>query len=206
MILDAGCPSARRRVRNRLIAMIRLGGKCIGFDRNTGCPWNTNDPRALQFDHVNGLSEEGRIPNDKIYKSIIYGKAPAGYYQLLCANCNWVKRYECHENRPKHGGEEMRQYRLKREQENRDNPWPAHMLGKFKWPRDIHGMTVQSEDLENLLYLIAEERGIDPTTIPDHKYREDCRVRFNRPYGYVRPKSGDVYLSPIEHFAPKTRV
>ena len=56
---------------------------------------------------------------------------------------------------------------------------------------------MEGETGSNLLYLIAEERGIDPTTIPDHKIRESDRIRFNVPYGWIRPKRGSVYLSPL---------
>ena len=67
-----------------------LGGKCIqcGF----------SDKRALQFDHINGGgSKEYRDSASKSgyhrkkWKSVINGE---GKFQLLCANCNWIKRYE----------------------------------------------------------------------------------------------------------------
>lgn len=202
MVLDAGSPGARSRIRSRLLAMRKLGGKCVGHDNSLGCPWGVDDPRALQFDHINGVSKEtGREPPIKMYRNIAHNTAPEGYYQLLCANCNWIKRYECHETRRDHGGEGLRQFRLQIEKNNRkDNPYWHVRRSEFKWPRDIQGIPVQGETVENLCYMIAEERGIDPTTIPDHEYREDARVRFNQPYGYIRPKSGEKYLSPIEHF------
>ena len=67
------------------------GGSCIrcGF----------TDWRALQIDHINGGGHkelEIRSSN-QIYKMIINGKLRKGDYQLLCANCNWIKRFESNE-------------------------------------------------------------------------------------------------------------
>lgn len=65
-----------------------MGGKCFrcGF----------NDWRALQIDHINGggHKERSRIgPSywNKVLKSFLDKE---GVYQLLCANCNFIKRYE----------------------------------------------------------------------------------------------------------------
>lgn len=63
-----------------------LGGKCCrcGFD----------DVRALQVDHVNGGGHQERkitTSVNKLFKDI---KKIPEKYQLLCANCNWIKRYE----------------------------------------------------------------------------------------------------------------
>jgi len=68
-----------------------LGGKCnrCGFD----------DYRALQIDHING---DGYIERTKgkgfgsdyskrVMQSFLNGE---NKYQLLCANCNWIKRVE----------------------------------------------------------------------------------------------------------------
>ncbi len=65
-----------------------LGDKCVkcGF----------SDKRALQIDHVNGggyqeiknLSARQRYHN--VLKSI---ELKDNKYQLLCANCNWIKRF-----------------------------------------------------------------------------------------------------------------
>ena len=70
----------------RLIALSVLGGKCVkcGFD----------DPRALHLDHIHG---GGGAHNRKVswsvrYRSIIDGTTSA--FQVLCANCNWIKRTE----------------------------------------------------------------------------------------------------------------
>lgn len=66
-----------------------LGGKCVkcGF----------LDIRALQIDHIKGGgNKEMKL---KGYKTIYYEiiKNPESMkdrYQVLCANCNWIKRYE----------------------------------------------------------------------------------------------------------------
>lgn len=70
-----------------------LGEKCVrcGF----------SDKRALQFDHVNG----GGSKEDE---SGLTGQKQLNYYvnnpeiakktlQVLCANCNWIKRHEQNE-------------------------------------------------------------------------------------------------------------
>ncbi len=64
----------------------KLGNKCkhCGFD----------DWRALQIDHVNGdgLKEDGQSRARAFANKVLNDKV--GKYQLLCANCNWIKRYE----------------------------------------------------------------------------------------------------------------
>ena len=62
-----------------------LGKVCVkcGFD----------DIRALQIDHIFGGGTKefrGKTAHGKL-KLI---KASPERYQLLCANCNWIKRYE----------------------------------------------------------------------------------------------------------------
>ena len=70
-----------------------LGGKCskCGF----------SDIRALQIDHVNGggQKEIKKIGSYKMYQNIIENEDVRKNYQILCANCNWIKRYENKENR-----------------------------------------------------------------------------------------------------------
>lgn len=79
--------------KRRLELVALLGGKCVkcGFD----------DWRALQVDHVNGGGNRAvkKLVGNKniaIIKDIVGGSTE---YQLLCANCNWIKRYENNENR-----------------------------------------------------------------------------------------------------------
>lgn len=66
-----------------------LGHACIrcGF----------SDKRALQFDHVNANGSKHRKQNGGIgiYRDILNNPDK---FQVLCANCNWIKRFECGEN------------------------------------------------------------------------------------------------------------
>jgi hypothetical protein len=61
-------------------------GRC-GFD----------DPRALQIDHVNGDGYLDRkltkSHNWELFHEIVLADK-AGRFQLLCANCNWIKKSE----------------------------------------------------------------------------------------------------------------
>lgn len=79
-----------------------LGGKCSN-------PFNLNhgdfiaDKRCLQIDHVNGGGNEERKAkgngNWSFYLNILKKiKAGSKDYQLLCANCNWIKRHINKEN------------------------------------------------------------------------------------------------------------
>lgn len=82
--------SIRRASESRKRVLEIMGGKCIkcGFD----------DWRALQVDHVNGGGSKELKENGQ---RSAYKKAASGdpNYQLLCANCNWIKRYENNETK-----------------------------------------------------------------------------------------------------------
>jgi hypothetical protein len=75
-----------RRKRYRSAALEKLGNRCIqcGFD----------DQRALQIDHIDGGGcKESRVKKEMwLYKRIMDGHTQG--YQLLCANCNWIKRVD----------------------------------------------------------------------------------------------------------------
>jgi hypothetical protein len=70
-----------------------LGNKCVrcGFA----------DPRVLQIDHIHGhgTQERKKQTNNACYYRLILNKIKNGSkdYQLLCANCNWLKRLEQNE-------------------------------------------------------------------------------------------------------------
>ena len=73
-----------------------LGSVCVkcGF----------SDSRALQIDHINGggYTERKLYPTNpkKYYSDILKSiKNNEEKYQLLCANCNWIKRFENNETR-----------------------------------------------------------------------------------------------------------
>jgi len=77
-----------------------LGSKCS----NTNClvPGGCNDLRCLQIDHVNGKGTQERkeAGNTFAYYRLVLKKLKEGSrdYQLLCANCNWIKKSEQGEN------------------------------------------------------------------------------------------------------------
>lgn len=63
-----------------------------------------SDSRALQIDHINGggYTERKLYPTNpkKYYADILKSiKNNECKYQLLCANCNWIKRFENNETR-----------------------------------------------------------------------------------------------------------
>ena len=74
-----------------------LGGQCVN-------PYNLNhgefltDIRCLQIDHVkgNGRQERERFSNYTEMTKYILKEIKAGSkdYQLLCSNCNWIKRHK----------------------------------------------------------------------------------------------------------------
>jgi hypothetical protein len=80
----------RRRLRKE--ALEKLGGKCsrCGF----------SDWRALQIDHIKGGGsrerKETKQASEGLHRLILRTplKTLFGKYQLLCANCNWIKKYE----------------------------------------------------------------------------------------------------------------
>ncbi len=80
------------KTRLRMKAIEMLGGKCVkcGF----------SDERALQFDHINGGGNKLRAGSSgyyvHMYKEIIAG-THIHPVQLLCANCNWIKRTDNNE-------------------------------------------------------------------------------------------------------------
>lgn len=79
----------------KIAAVKKLGGKCS----NPSCKWvnedgtlGCTDERCLQVDHPKGggHKEERKIGTHGIYRRILKGHDKE--YQLLCANCNWIKR------------------------------------------------------------------------------------------------------------------
>lgn len=64
-----------------------LGNKCAN------CSWT--DIRALQIDHIIPIGDASRrLLNHrgvKLYRNVFRNPE---YFQLLCANCNWIKRHE----------------------------------------------------------------------------------------------------------------
>jgi len=84
-------PALRKRYRTN--ALQAYGGKC--------CQCGFSDPRALQFDHVRGggcaeLKKHGMKPS---YYLMIMND-DTGKYQLLCANCNVIKKSQNRHEQP----------------------------------------------------------------------------------------------------------
>ena len=62
-------------------------------------PNRCSDERCLQIDHIHGVWNEPRKVGCLLYEDILYNPESSKIYQLLCANCNWIKRAEKNENR-----------------------------------------------------------------------------------------------------------
>lgn len=79
----------RRRAKDRQRVLDKFGGKCAhcGFD----------DPRALQIDHVNGGGKKEIKEIGQYACQVKARNDSSGAYQLLCANCNWIKRFDNNE-------------------------------------------------------------------------------------------------------------
>ena len=80
---------ASKKLRSEVFAA--FGNKCskCGF----------SDPRALQIDHINGcgMKEMRKIGSNrpKFYRKVLESiSRNEQKYQLLCSNCNWIKRME----------------------------------------------------------------------------------------------------------------
>ena len=94
----------RKYQEKRQLILEKLGNKCV----NCGF----NDYRALQIDHIhgNGSKETRKIGTSGLYRKILSMNITdiKKEYQLLCANCNWIKRHEKKEERRYSIGEKKR--------------------------------------------------------------------------------------------------
>jgi transposase len=93
----------KRRRQKRMKAIKLLGERCRGVT-SAGCRWvnedgtyGCTDVRILQIDHAKGGGADelkhGRkafIGSDGVVIKILRGETNT--YQLLCPNCNWLKR------------------------------------------------------------------------------------------------------------------
>jgi hypothetical protein len=88
--------SKEYRIRMRNAVMEILGNKC--------CKCGFSDSRALQIDHIKGggnkerkekrLLGQGKVYYKEVMESLLKNELK---YQCLCANCNWIKRFENNE-------------------------------------------------------------------------------------------------------------
>ncbi len=85
-----------RRDQYRKAVLDKYGHKCasencrwLNEDNTIGC----TDDRLLQLDHVKGggCKERKRVDPTLLYKLAL--NDTEGKYQLLCVNCNWIKRH-----------------------------------------------------------------------------------------------------------------
>jgi hypothetical protein len=80
----------------RRIEIIQLLGSKCANPYNLPHPDWCNSPECLQVDHINGggYKERHRFKSPySLYKYILEQiKEGSPFYQLLCANCNWIKR------------------------------------------------------------------------------------------------------------------
>ena len=85
----------RKLTRQRFIHLMGGVCNCCGF----------SDWRALQIDHVNGGgTRDPKITWGATYRIHVLNDK-TGKYQILCANCNWIKRYDKNENaKPRNNG------------------------------------------------------------------------------------------------------
>lgn len=81
MLTTTLTPKQRAAVRRQEVLAL-LGGKC----RHCGYM----DDRALQVDHVHGRGRYDRSGTLSYYNRV-KREWNTGKYQLLCANCNWIK-------------------------------------------------------------------------------------------------------------------
>jgi hypothetical protein len=85
--------ATKTRDKRRVYLINFFGGKCVkcGF----------SNPLALHMDHTNGRKGEKRLGNiDNRYFFVKkFPKLAKSIYQLLCANCNFIKMHENKEYR-----------------------------------------------------------------------------------------------------------
>ena len=73
----------------RLKVIEHFGGKCVRC--------NFSDWRGLQIDHINGGGRKSfgeKRSSAVYYHNSLLKEIPGVIYQLLCANCNQIKKYE----------------------------------------------------------------------------------------------------------------
>ena len=85
----------RQRLKDAVYALLGIVCARCGFD----------DSRALQIDHINGGGKadiqkivRGESSRVAYHNSILADPEALKKYQILCANCNWIKRCENKEN------------------------------------------------------------------------------------------------------------
>ena len=82
-----------QKVRTEILDLLGRACVCCGFD----------DLRALQIDHVNGGGGRDRKVGSATYYARILKSIQEGSdeFQILCANCNAIKKYDNKEHNPR---------------------------------------------------------------------------------------------------------
>lgn len=73
----------------RKLALAKLGNVC--------CKCGVSDFRCIQIDHINGggcKENKGGHKPHRLYRDIVNNPNANLIYQLLCANCNQIKKWE----------------------------------------------------------------------------------------------------------------
>jgi len=95
-----------------------------------------SDLRALQIDHIfGGGVTHLKKTNGRLYPWIIKNNFPVGF-QVLCANCNWIKRFENNEVRGRGNKNEITIHNQKMEIQNQptqSKPTYHNMWCDRKW-------------------------------------------------------------------------
>ncbi len=78
----------RIKMRNKILETAG-GAKC--------CKCGFTDIRALQIDHVNGGGRKENLNRNSLKRIVTTIKENPNKYQVLCANCNWIKKHENNE-------------------------------------------------------------------------------------------------------------
>lgn len=94
---DYKCPEFRQKKLNeRMRYMYKWKTSCFELlgDKCVNCGFS--DKRALQFDHINGDGfKDQKNRNVTHYKKIVLSiQSGEKRFQILCCNCNWIKRVE----------------------------------------------------------------------------------------------------------------
>lgn len=73
-----------------------FGSRCM----NPNClvPGGCSDKRCLQIDHIQAIGKD-RLVGAELYLDILESPTSKERYQLLCANCNWIKKHDKKETR-----------------------------------------------------------------------------------------------------------
>lgn len=81
-----------------------LRNKCLKILGKVCVKCGFTDERALTIDHINGGGCKERTTKGGSYYSFLFKKLSKGNkdYQLLCANCNQIKKVENNETHKKY--------------------------------------------------------------------------------------------------------